>query len=281
MTPKSKTFFSRGVKWFLLFCLAIYLGICGFMAFSQRLLIYHPKVLTPAQVDEKARAANLQRWTNTAGQFIGFKRPSPKQPANGTVLIAYGNASTATESAHYANDIQQTAAFDVYILEYPGYEDRPGKPTQSNLFDAADDAFRILPTNKPVYLIGESLGSGVASYLAGMFSNKISGVLLISPFDSLVSPAQHQYPYLPCNLLMVDRFPSKKYLRNYHGKIGMTIDGRDAIVPEKFGRRLFDSYDGPKKLWEFPTGGHCQITEPQIDFWREVISFWQINPNTN
>lgn len=275
MNQRPKLIFVRAIKILFLFCLAIYLGICGFMAFSQRSLIYHPKVFASAQVDEMARKANLERWTNSAGQFIGFKRLSPKQPSDGTALVTYGNAGTATGSTHYANDIQHTASLDVYILEYPGYEDRPGKPTQKNLFNAASDAFQMLPTNQPVYLVGESLGSGVASYLVGTFSNKVSGVLLISPYNRLTSVAQYQYPWLPVWFLMVDRFPSEKYLRNYHGKLGITVDGKDDVVPEKFGRRLYENYSGAKKLWEFPDGNHCQITTSQADFWKEVVAFWR------
>jgi pimeloyl-ACP methyl ester carboxylesterase len=202
-------------------------------------------------------------------------RSAPTQPAEGTVLITYGNATTATGCAHYADDIQKVAALDFFILEYPGYEDRPGKPTQKNLFNAASDAFQMLPTNRPVYLLGESLGSGVASYLAGTFSNRISGVLLISPYNRLTNVAQYQYPWLPCSLLMVDRFPSEKYLRGYHGKVGITVDGKDVVVPEKFGLRLYENYSGPKKLWEFPDGDHCQITMAQADFWKEVVVFWR------
>jgi pimeloyl-ACP methyl ester carboxylesterase len=75
----------------------------------------------------------------------------------------------------------------------------------------------------------------------------------------------------------MDRFPSEKYLRNFHGKVGITIDGKDVVVPEKFGLRLYNSYSGPKKLWEFPNGGHCQIMMPQPEFWSEVIRFWRTN----
>jgi hypothetical protein len=274
---RNSTILLRVVKLLAAIGLGFYFLVCVVIAVSQRSLIYHPTIYTTAQVDQLAREANLERWTNAMGQVIGFKRLAPKQPAEGTALVTYGNGSTATGSAHYADNIQKAAALDVYILEYPGYEDRSGEPTEKNLFAAADDAFQWLPASRPIYLVGESLGSGVASYLAGTHPDKIAGVILISPFDSLVSPAQYQYPYLPCTLLMVDRFPSENYLRNYHGKIGMTVDGKDTIVPEKFGRRLYENYSGPKKLWEFPDGGHCQIAEPQTIFWNEAIQFCQTN----
>lgn len=276
MNPPAKPVtLARLGKLLLFSLLAFYLLICVLMTAFQRSFIYHPAVYTPSQVDAMARSANLERWTNSSGQDIGFKRLSPKQPSGGTVLLTYGNGNTAIGSAHYAEDIQKAAPFDVFILEYPGYEDRPGSPSQRSLFRAADDAFLMLPTNKPIYLVGESLGTGVASYLAGTYSNKISGVVLISPFNNLPAVAQNHYPLLPARLLLVDHFPSETYLKNYHGRMGMTVDGKDVVVPEKFGLALYDSYNGPKKLWKFPGGSHCQITEPQKEFWNEVIEFWQ------
>ena len=192
-------------------------------------------------------------------------------------MILYGNASTATGCEHYVSDIQSVAAFDVFILEYPGYEDRPGSPSQSALFSAADEAFRTLPDHRPIYLLGESLGSGVASYLAGTYSNKIAGAILISPFNCMTDVAQYDYPWLPVQLLLVDRFRSEKYLRYYRGKVGIMVDGRDSVVPEQFGLRFYNGYAGPKKLWEFPGGGHCEIMVPS-KFWKEVIAFWRVNP---
>jgi len=260
-------------------CGLLYLLVCVGMAIAQRSLVYFPSVFTREQVDRMAQSARLERWTNSAGQFIGLKRSSPRQPAEGTVVIMYGNGSTAIGCDHYANDIQGVGAFDVFILEYPGYEDRPGSPSQGSLFNAADEVFRTLPTNQPIYLVGESLGGGVASYLAGTYSNKIAGAVLISPFNRLTDVAQNHCPLLPVRLLLVDRFPSEEYLRHYQGKVGITVDGGDTVVPEKFGLRLYNGYAGPKKLWEFPYGGHCQIMGRPSEFWKEAVEFWQTNPS--
>jgi uncharacterized protein len=269
--PAFRSHLRRG----LFLCAGLYLLICAACATFQRRLLYFPSVFTHEQVDQMAQEVGLERWTNSAGQFIGLKRPSPKQPADGSVMIMYGNGSTAVGCEHYANDIQSVAAFDIFILEYPGYEDRPGSPSQGSLFSAANGAFQMLPNNRPIYLVGESLGTGVASYLAGTYSNKIAGVILISPFDNLTDVAQNHFPLLPVRLLIVDRFTSGKNLRQYHGQLGITVDGKDSVVPEKFGLRLYNGYPGPKKLWEFQEGGHCQIMEPPSKFWNEVVEFWQ------
>jgi uncharacterized protein len=265
--------FRRLAKLLLMTVLALYVVVCLIIAVFQRSLLYFPRKASASQVSSEAQAAGLERWTNSRGDAIGFKRLSPVQPSQGTVFMAYGNGSTAVGSAHYADDIQKIAAFDVFVLEYPGYQDRPGSPTQSSLFHAADEALETLPANRPIYLFGESLGSGVACYLAGTHPGRIAGIILLSPYNRLTSVAQNHYPYLPVGLLMVDRFPSEDYLRRYHGKVGIVVDGQDSIVPEKFGRRLFDGYAGPKKLWAYPNGGHCQIMEPQVEFWLEAFEF--------
>lgn len=260
----------------LLVVAGIYLLICTGCAVLQRRLIYYPTVIPREQVDQMAAEAGLERWTDPTGQFIGMKRLSPKQPAEGSILVLYGNGGTATGAgSHYANDLQNAGAFDVFILEYPGYEDRPGSPSQKSLFDAADEAFHLLSPDRPIYLVGESLGSGVASYLAGTYPDKIAGVILISPFNSLPDVAQYHYPLLPVRWLLVDRFPSEEYLQKYRGKLGVTVDGQDMVVPKKFSLQLFNGYTGPKKLWEVPEGGHIQIPEPPQLFWREVVDFWR------
>jgi hypothetical protein len=261
----------------LLFWISIYLIVGVAVACLQRQMIYHPPIFTPQRADQMAQSANLERWTNSTGGFIGLKRPSPGQPADGQVLIVYGNASCAAGCAHYADDIQGVAPFDVFILEYPGYADRSGSPSQSSLFQAADEAFQLLATNEPVYLLGESLGSGVAAYLAGTHPGKVAGMILISPYNRLTDVAQEHMPIFPACLLLVDRFPAEDYLRNYHGHVGVVVDGQDNVVPEKFGLRLFNGYAGPKRLWEFPQGGHIEITEPSPQFWKEVVEFWQTN----
>jgi pimeloyl-ACP methyl ester carboxylesterase len=280
-TTRRTKFTIRGclecVVWLLRAGLVFYLAGCVIVAIFQRRLIYIPPVYPSEQVEQMARTAKLERWKDLTGQNIGMKRPSPRQPAEGRVLIVYGNGSCATGCAHYADVIQGIAAFDVFIVEYPGYADRPGSPNQKSLFRAADEAFQLLATNRPVYLVGESLGTGVAAFLAGTHPDQIAGVVLFAPYNRLADAAQYHYPMLPVDLLLVDRFPSEDYLRNYHGPVGVLVAGQDQVVPEKFGRRLYDGYAGPKRLWEFTGDDHGTIMFRLPNVWKQIIAFWQTN----
>jgi len=270
-----KPAWSRRLGRLLLVCLGVYLLICTGCAAFQRRLIYFPPKFTATQVNESARTAKLERWRDATGQAIGLKRLSPKQPVTGRVLIVYGNGSCATGCAHYADVIQAEAALDVFILEYPGYADRPGSPSQQSLLQAADEAFQLLATKGPIYLVGESLGTGVAAYLAGTHSNLVAGVVLLAPYTRLVDVAQYHCPFLPVRLLLVDRFPSEDYLGNYQGPLAILVAGQDQVVPEKFGRRLYDGYTGPKRLWEFPSGNHGTVMMQPPEVWQQIFTFLQ------
>jgi pimeloyl-ACP methyl ester carboxylesterase len=115
----------------------------------------------------------------------------------------------------------------------------------------------------------------VAAYLAGTFPDKVAGVVLFAPYNQLADVAQYHVPFLPAHWLLVDRFPSEDYLREYHGPVAVFVGGKDNVVPEKFGRRLYDGYAGPKRIWEFPDANHGTVTERTPREWKEIFDFWR------
>jgi uncharacterized protein len=274
---RQRSGFRRSCIRVTLACAAAYLLVCIGCASFQRRLIYFPPVLTAQSVEELGRSAGLERWVSPSGQPLGWKRLSPIQPAQGKVLVTHGNAGCAFQCGNYPDMIQQAAAFDVFLLEYPGYADHPGKPSEVSLDASADEALQVLAVNGPVYVVGESLGTGVAAHLAGRYPDKVAGLALLAPYDRLSAVAQAHMSFLPAGLLLCDRFPAADDLKTYRGAIAVLVGGQDTVVPEKFGRRLYEGYAGPKKLWEFPqaTHGSLMFVGPQV--WREVVGFWQSN----
>src|SRR6266850_3537323 len=117
----------------LLLCAALYALACVGCAAWQRRMIYFPPVMSAGLAEQVGRRAGLERWTNASGQPVGWKRLSPTQPAKGRILVLHGNGGAAAWCSHYADVIQQVDAFDVFIVEFPGYADRPGKPTERTL----------------------------------------------------------------------------------------------------------------------------------------------------
>src|SRR5690606_26402997 len=141
--------------------------------------------------------------------------------------------------------------WEVHVFEYPGYGAKPGSPGEKRFAVAAREAFEALGTEdeRPVFLLGESLGSGVACSLAAEFPERVAGLVLVTPFTSLPDVAAHHYSFFPVRWLLRDRYENAEALQGYGGPLAVLLAGRDEIIPAALGRKLHDGYDGPKQLW--------------------------------
>jgi uncharacterized protein len=255
----------------------IYLCLVAVLAVFQRNLIYYPSRTSTEALKPIALAQGVSPWLRSVeGERIGWRRSARHSPAAGQVLIVHGNAGHALHRTFYADTLQAVADLDVFILEYPGYGDRRGVPGEQSLFQAASEGLESLPGDKPVFILGESLGTGVACYLAGRHAEKISGVLLVAPYDSLANVAQNHMPWIPVRWILRDAFDSITHLRRYRGPIGFWVGGNDTVVPARFGRQLFEAYSGPKQLWDVPGRGHEDIVRQGPEWWRAVMDLWQM-----
>jgi pimeloyl-ACP methyl ester carboxylesterase len=251
----------------------------AFLAFAQRSMIYYPSRNTQEALTREAVSQGFEPWQNPDGQIIGYcSLPAPGDPRPpAAVLITHGNAGYAMHRTDYATILRAAApdrALSVYILEYPGYGARSGQPSQPNFLAAADQALSQIPANVPVILLGESIGTGVATATAAAHPNRIAGLLLLTPFDSLANVAQHHYPLLPVRWIMRDKYPSEEWLKTYHGPIAIILAANDTIVPAKFGQKLHDTYAGPKKLIIVDDADHNDLlhTLPP-SAWQEALQF--------
>src|SRR3954447_1240074 len=224
----------------------IYVVLCVLLALTQRRMIYFPTRISAAAAQGWALGNQLQPWTNSAGDLIGRKRVVAAPV--GQVLILHGNAGCALDRDFYAEKLQEAGALNVYILEYPGYGSRPGTPNQTTIFAAAAEALNALKSRGPTYLLGESLGTGPACYLAGTFPASISGIALVAPYNNFTAAARAHMALFPVGWILRDRFPSDSFLKKYQGRAAFLVAGRDEVVPPALGRKLFAEYQGPKRL---------------------------------
>ncbi len=251
-----------------------YLLIVLAVLIFQRRLIYIPTKIPADVIESVAAEHGFAPWKNPAGQIIGWKMLAGGASA-GSVLIVHGNAGCALSRDYIARPIHDAESVDVFVLEYPGYGARLGAPSKTSLVAAAREAFELLPTNTPRYVVSESIGAGVACELAKRHPIEINGLALLVPYDTLASVAQKQMPFLPAYFLLFDRFNPAECLKSYRDPVKFAIAGKDEIIGAAAGRRLYDGYAGPKEKQEFPQAGHNDIAAQPPEWWREVFSFWQ------
>lgn len=250
-----------------------YLGIVLLAVLFQRRLLYFPTKLPQEAAEQTARGEGFGPWKNQAGQPIGWQIPARGSPT-ASVLVVHGNAGCALNRGYIAKPIHAAGDLDVYVLEYPGYGARPGFPTLKSFLAAGEEAIGTLPTNRPVYLVSESIGAGVVAHLAKTFPIRVAGLLMFAPYDDLGSVAQSQMPILPAKWILGDRFRPAAWLADYRGPVNVVIAERDEIIPPRFGRRLYEAYNGPKDLEIVAEAGHNDIAEQSPEWWRAVLTFW-------
>jgi pimeloyl-ACP methyl ester carboxylesterase len=250
------------------------------LATLQRQLIYFPEVAPESTLIDTANGLGLVDWRDASGELIGW-HTVPSGDSARRIVVFHGNAGYALHRQYYATGfLAQGPEWQVYLFEYPGYGARPGKPSESDIKTGATNALKALLANDPapIYLVGESLGSGVATYLAGRFREQIAGILLVTPFTSLADVASTHYGKLPVRALLSERYDSVEALSTYEGPTALLIAGADEIVPAALGRKLHDGYSGPKWLHEQPGAGHNTLNfAHSAHWWREVTQFWQSN----
>jgi len=126
------------------------------------------------------------------------------------------------------------------------------------------DAIRGQHPQGNIAVIGRSLGSGVASYVAS--ERAVEKLVLVTPFDSLANVAQAHYRWLPVRWLLSDTYPSHRYLQRYRGPLLIVRAGRDQVIPPGNTDRLLASLAIPAEVVDFPAADHNDISsDPHYD----------------
>ncbi|MCC5842872.1 MAG: hypothetical protein JJU05_01345 [Verrucomicrobia bacterium] len=250
----------------------VYAGFAGLLFVSQRGMIFLPSRYSEERGREMAARRGLEIW-EADGVFQGWM---DRGNGAGAVLVFHGNAGGAVHRDYLRDlfrDEEATADFSVYLFEYPGYGFREGRPSERAFREAAAKAHAALSgAYDSMLLVGESIGSGTATWLAGELG--ADGVLLITPFNRLSAAAAHHYPWLPVRLLLRDRFRNDEHLERYEGPVAFVVAGQDSVIPSRLARVLYEAYDGPK-LWRLQEDAdHNSIYYGSgSEFWREVAGF--------
>ncbi len=198
------------------------------------------------------------------------------------IILFHGNAGNACDRTYFW-DLLSDLNSNFVIFEYPGYGGDGRSPGEKLILKQALELviqIKKLNDNKlpagaltagaltagalpagalPIYLMGESLGTGVATWVATQ--TKISGLILVSAYTSIADVAQTHYPWLPVKFLLKHKFPADVWARQtispailFHG-----ID--DDIIPITFARKQVANFKEPAELIEIEKCGHNDIVD--------------------
>lgn len=187
-------------------------------------------------------------------------------PASGdqpTVLFLQGNGGEIADRAdRFA--FYQARGYGVAFLSWRGYGGSSGSPSEAGLVADAKTAYDHLrrqgiPAER-IVVVGESLGTGVAVQLAA--TNPVGAVVLEAPYSAAVDIARAAYPWLPVGLLMKDQFRSRDHIAAVRAPILILHGEADRVIPQGFGRRLFEAAQDPKTFLSLGPVGHEALFDP-------------------
>ena len=207
--------------WIFFLAIGSYALFCGMLYLKQRTMIYYP---TPAVRTDEADILWLENQQERL-KVWNIRR-------NGSKALIYFGGNAENVALNLPVFKRLFSDFSLYLPNYRGYGGSSGSPSEAALFS---DARRLLEEvaqeHEYVMVMGRSLGSGVAAYLAS--EGAIDGLILVTPFDSMTHLASSYYPFLPVSLLLKDRYESASYLEGSIIPTLVLIAGRDEIIPRK------------------------------------------------
>jgi len=263
---------ARLVDWLkLAACVA--LGFPVLIYFLQERLIFFPQPLVQDPLKANTGAAIEEVSLVTADQ-VGLHgwlvKAAPAQTPAPLLIYFGGNAEEVSWLAQTAG---QYAGWSLLMFNYRGYGRSEGKPGEAELFADAlqiyDYAARRADASR-VAVMGRSLGSGVAVYLASR--RPVTGVILVSPYDSVESVARGVYPFLPISLMLKHRFDSLARAPGIKAPLLCVVASDDRVIPRAHSARLYAAWGGAKAWREIRPADHDSLAgEP--DYWQAIAGF--------
>lgn len=259
----------------IVFVIFAYIVVLVLGYFGQGKMLYFPSRRSREAEADQAKQYGLLLWHEEPADYYGLVSADFQGPSKGVVLVCHGNAGSAVDRFYYIGSLQRLG-YRVVLYEYPGYGARPGE-LREDVFVA--DALRaaraaIEEFGGPLFVLGESLGCGIASAIAGSTELAVKGVILITPWDTLPNLAQDIYWALPAKLLVRDKYDNIANLRDFKGPIAVVMAGIDEVIPNKRTMNLFESLPENKRLWTLQGAGHNDwpgVVEEM--WWKEVVDF--------
>ena len=123
-----------------------------------------------------------------------------------TIVYFHGNAGSLENRIHKLNHFKNMDV-NFLIIAWRGFSGNLGKPSEDALYEDGKSAINWLKnqglSDNDLIIYGESLGTGIATEISQ--NKKYAGLILETPFTSMVAAAKSFYPYIPVSLILKDK----------------------------------------------------------------------------
>ena len=251
----------------VLVLISFYILLLIVVFFFQRNLLYHPSVNNYLNNQVKNEPTEIEKINIRTSDNIDLAGWFYEKDLNKfkTILFFHGNAGSLENRTYKLNHFKHLNV-NFLIIAWRGFSGNKGKPNEKGLYEDGKSAIKWLKTKginqENIIIYGESLGTAVAVEIAQ--NNNYAGVILESPFTSMVNMAQKYYPFFPVRFLLKDKFESYKKIINISIPI-LIIHGKvDKIVPYQMGEKMYELANEPKLFYSQEYGDHMMEYDDKL-----------------
>lgn len=243
-------------KALLITAAVLYLALGITLMLVQRKILYRPD---PTRVSPAAAGLNgvteIEIASPDGARLVAWHLSAPV--GRPTLLYFHGNGGSIAGRTDRIRDLERRH-LGVLILSYRGYGGSTGSPSEAaNVADgllAYDELRRRGIAPRDVILFGESLGTGVATQVAGLRPS--AGLVLDSPYTSIADIAALLYPVFPVRLVLWDQYETSRHIERVSVPILILHGAADEVVPVTMGRRIHALAGRKAEIATYPGAGH-------------------------
>ncbi len=228
----------------------------GLMYFQQKHMVFYPVsklYQTPDQwsLDYEDVTLRTADHVQLHGWYI------PDQQSEIVLLFFHGNAGNISHRRE-SIELFHRLGLNVFIIDYRGYGQSEGSPSEKGLYRDADAAWLYLteeqgfaPEN--IIIFGRSLGGAAAAKLASGVQAR--GLILESTLSSARDFAGAVFKILSRMVVMRYDFNIAQHIQRVNYPVLVLHSPEDEIMPFRLGRKVFELANEPKHFVRM-RGGH-------------------------
>jgi pimeloyl-ACP methyl ester carboxylesterase len=224
-----KFFKNLGITLFIIYAIA-----CVVLFFAQDRIIFLPDTLPEDYVFRAGEEVEIEVEDGVSLNYLWLKEPNSR----GVIFYLHGNRGSLRRCLHQANQMDGND-YDIFLHDYRGYGKSDGViRSEDQIHKDNQKVYDFLKQHYPeekIVLVGYSLGSGMASYLAS--KNNPQQLFLLAPYYSMIDIKDRRAPIIP-DFLLKYQFKSFDFLKNVKMPITLFHGTRDNVIP----------YDSSEKL---------------------------------
>ena len=171
-----------------------------------------------------------------------FVKQNDYPQSKGVIMYLHGNRGNIRYGIYQIRHMQGLG-YDILIPDYRSYGKTEGKiKSEKQLMQDVQKAYDYLRTKyqeSEIVLVGYSLGTAMASYLAS--ENDPSQLVLIAPFTSLTD-IKNKYLWFFPDFILKFKLPVEKFLKKVKCPVTIVHGTNDEIVDYNFSEKLHNKF---------------------------------------